>query len=72
MSAVTSTFYLRARVAGLSRDRAADDPDLLDARADLAAQNIINFVTNALAKAPPLNDEQRQRITALLDEAGAT
>ena len=39
---------VRARVAGLSRDRAADDPDLLDARADLAAQNIINFVTNGV------------------------
>jgi len=70
MSAVVPTYHLRARIAGLSRDRAADDPDLLDARTQLAAQNIINYVTKTLAKAPAISDEQRQRITALF-EAGA-
>lgn len=70
MSAVLSTYYLRARIAGLSRDRAADDPDLLNAKAQLAAQNIVNYVTKTLANAPALSSEQRQRITALF-EAGA-
>jgi len=28
--------YYRARIAALSRDRAADDPELVQARADLA------------------------------------
>jgi hypothetical protein len=45
MSVAIPTYHLRARIAGLSRDRAAKDPELLDARAQLAVQNIINFVT---------------------------
>ena len=69
MSAVIPTYHLRARIAGLSRDRAAKDPELLDARAQLAVQNIINFVNKTLEKAPPISAEQRQRITALF-EAG--
>jgi hypothetical protein len=70
MSVAIPTYQLRARIAGLSRDRAAKDPELLDARAQLAVQNIINFVTKILEKAPPISAEQRQRITALF-EAGA-
>ena len=69
MSAAIPTYHLRARVAGLTRDRSAKDPELLDARAQLAVQNIINFVTRTLEKAPPISAEQRQRITALF-EAG--
>ena len=67
---VDSTHPDTQGIAGLSRDRAAKDPELLDARAQLAVQNIINFVTKTLEKAPPISAEQRQRITALF-EAGA-
>jgi hypothetical protein len=38
MSVAIPTYHLRARIAGLSRDRAAKDPELLDARAQLAVQ----------------------------------
>jgi hypothetical protein len=39
-------------------------------RAQLAVQNIINFVTKTLEKAPPISAEQRQLITAVF-EVGA-
>lgn len=56
----------RAKVAGLSRDRAPDDPELIDARRALRAARLEDHVTKVLAEAPPLNDEQRDRIAALL------
>lgn len=67
MSAIVPTFRLRGRVAALSRDRGPCDPDLVDAKAQLAVQNIINFVTRTLAKAPPLSDEQRQQLISLFE-----
>lgn len=56
----------RARIAALSRDRAPDDPELIDARCALRAARLEDHVTKVLAEAPPLNDEQRDRIAALL------
>lgn len=52
----------RSRVAGLSRDRSSSDPVYLDARRSLAAATIEDAVERALAKAPPLTDEQAERI----------
>lgn len=56
----------RARIAALSRDRQADDPDLVGARRDLRATRLEDHVTRVLAEAPPLSDEQRERIATLL------
>jgi hypothetical protein len=56
----------RAKIAGLSRDRRADDPELLDARRNLRALKLEEHVARVVAEAPPLTDEQRERITALL------
>lgn len=56
----------RGRVAGLSRDRAPGDPALIEAKRDLAAANIDQFVKRALATAPPLTSEQAERIAARL------
>ncbi|EFD51957.1 hypothetical protein HMPREF0569_1187 [Micrococcus luteus SK58] len=56
----------RARVASLSRSRTPDDPELLDARRNLAAERLALYVARVVAEAPPLTDAQRDRIAALL------
>jgi hypothetical protein len=61
----------RARVAALSRcvntgERSADDPVITSAKAELAAANLQSYVERVLATAPPLTDEQRDRIAAIL------
>jgi hypothetical protein len=66
--------HRRAKVAGLARaarngTRQADDPDLVAARSDLAEAKIRQFITKALASAPPLSSEQRDRLRALLEPA---
>lgn len=52
----------RGRVAALSRSRTHDDPDFLDARRDLTAVTLEEHIERALEKAPPLTDEQAERI----------
>lgn len=61
----------RARVAALSRcvaagERSADDPDLLEAKRNLRAMRLEEHVAKAVAEAPPMTDEQRDRIAAIL------
>ncbi len=56
----------RARVAALSRDRAADDPDLLDARRDLRAARLEEYIRTTVDAAPALTDAQRDRLALLL------
>lgn len=58
--------HLRGRIAGLSRDRAPDDPELVEARRDLAATRLHAHVADVIAKAPELTTEQTARIVALL------
>ena len=67
----------RGRVASLSRSRAADDPELLQARANLkterakyALDQLGDYVARVVAEAPPLTPAQRDRITALLSPIG--
>ena len=61
--------HQRARIASLTRDRQPDDPELVDARRELAAANIIEYVTKQLAKAPPLTADQRNALAELLRPA---
>lgn len=61
----------RARVASLSRSRPADDVDLVQARRNLRAERLAAHVAEVVAEAPPLTDEQRARIAALLAPRGA-
>jgi hypothetical protein len=56
----------RARIAALSRDRQSDDPELVGARRDLRATRLEDHVARVLAEAPPLSDEQRERIAVVL------
>lgn len=56
----------RGRVAALSRSRPADDPDLLAARRDLAAEHLAESIARAVATAPPFTLEQRARLSQLL------
>lgn len=60
----------RARVASLSRSRKPDDPDLINARLNLRAERLADYVTKVVAEAPPLTPEQRHRITAILQGGG--
>lgn len=64
----------RASVAALSRcvrngERPADDPDLVTARRDLNAARLESYIEKVLAQAPPLSDEQRNRLAELLRPA---
>ncbi|MGH3634339.1 MAG: hypothetical protein ACRDTS_09630 [Mycobacterium sp.] len=56
----------RGRIAGLSRDRQADDPELVDARRGFVAARLEDHINKVLAAAPPLTDEQRTRLAELL------
>lgn len=55
----------RARVASLSRSRANNDPELLDARRALRASQLESHIARVLAGAPPLTDDQRRRLAGL-------
>lgn len=61
----------RAKHAALTRHRPADDPDVLDAKRDLAAEVLRVHIERVIAAAPPLTDEQRDRIAAILRSGGA-
>lgn len=56
----------RAKVASLSRSRPANDPELVAARRNLKAIRLEEYVEKVVAEAPPLTDEQRDRIATLL------
>ncbi|MEZ5150698.1 hypothetical protein [Rhodococcus zopfii] len=60
----------RAKIAALSRDREPNDPELLETRRDLRALKLEEYVTRVVAEAPPLTDEQRERIASLLRAGG--
>lgn len=55
----------RARVAAYSK-RADDDPTLVAARQDLKAARLEDYITRAVSDAPPLTDEQSNRLASLL------
>ena len=61
----------RARVAALSRDRATNDPALLDARRDLRAARLEEYIKRTVDTAPALTDAQRDRLALLLHRPAA-
>lgn len=56
----------RGRVGALTQHRTADDPELVDARRDLAASVMEEQARRLVEKFPPLSDEQVGRIVSLL------
>lgn len=56
----------RSRLARLHQTHAPDSSEVQDARRDFAAARLEDHVARVLADAPPLTDEQRDRIAALL------
>ena len=60
----------RARIAGLTRSRPANHPDLIEARRRMRAELLAEHVAKVVAEAPPLTVEQRERIAAILNVGG--
>lgn len=56
---------LRGRLANAHR-RGGDEALILEVRRDLAAAKLEQYIERVVSEAPPLTDEQRTRLTALL------
>ena len=56
----------RARVASLTRSRTPDDPDLVDARRNMRAAKLEDYIRTIVDAAPPLTTTQRDRLALLL------
>lgn len=63
---MSQALHHRGRVAALSRSRSKSDPELINARQELAAAKLAAYVEKVVAEAPPLTDAQRDRIATLL------
>ncbi|WJL95860.1 hypothetical protein QSU92_01135 [Microbacterium sp. ET2] len=50
----------------------ADSPQAIEAGRDLAASLIEQYIEKVVASAPPLSEEQRDRLASLLRTAGPT
>jgi hypothetical protein len=61
----------RARVAALSRSRTPDDPDLADARRALRAARAEDYIRALVDAAPPLTEDQKRRLSVLLNGASS-
>jgi hypothetical protein len=57
----------RARIAALSRDRQADDLELVEARASYRTAAWSDRVKRLVDEAPPLSREDMEEIAALLN-----
>jgi hypothetical protein len=56
----------KCRIAALSRSRASDDPDLVEARRSLKAAKLTAHVEKIVAEWPELTPDQLQRVALLL------
>lgn len=60
----------RGRVAALSRSRSADDPELIAARQNLKTERLADHIAKVVGEAPPLTEQQRDRLAGLLRSGG--
>lgn len=67
----STTTSRRNRLNALQRHRPPDDPQIADARRDLRAARLEEHIRKLVDEAPPLSDEQRSRLAALLRPAAA-
>lgn len=58
---------LQARAALGVASRRGDSEKINDARRDLAAAKMAAYVEKIVAEAPPLTDEQRARVSAIVN-----
>jgi hypothetical protein len=56
----------RARVAGLSQRHDPGDPELVEAQTNLKTMMLRRHIEKVLDAAPPLTQEQRNRLALLL------
>lgn len=56
----------KMRLAALSRHRDPADSELIDARRDLRASKLVQYVESTLAEFPPLTRQQLDSVGALL------
>jgi hypothetical protein len=56
----------RGRLNALRRHRSPDDPAIADAARDLKATRLADHIRAVVDAAPPLTEEQRARLAALL------
>ena len=56
----------RGRIGGLVALRPHDHQAIEDARRDLAAAKLADYIKRTVDAAPPLTEEQKDRLTALL------
>lgn len=68
---MSSVLTERGRVAALSRSRTTDDPELIAARRNLRAERLADHIRRVVDAAPPLTNEQRQRLAAMLSPFAA-
>lgn len=66
MPASDTVRHLAGRKAALSRSRLASDPELISVSQSLIAQQLADYITETLAKAPPLTSDQKARLAELL------
>jgi len=67
----TNVNVKRGNLGALKRFRPADDPEIAIAYAELAEEKFVAAVERALAAAPPIRPEVRDRVIALLGTATA-
>lgn len=70
MAASSTRRTLAAKVGGIERKCGPHDPRLPELRRDLRATELAEHVRRIVDQAPPLTNEQRNRIAALLRPAG--
>ncbi|GAA5227248.1 hypothetical protein [Paeniglutamicibacter antarcticus] len=68
MSAVN---HFKAKVGALSRSRADNDPDLIEARRNLKAARLTDQIRVALNTGPKLDAEQLKQLSTLLQGSAA-
>jgi hypothetical protein len=65
-------FKARARLRALHRHYGPNSDEVKNAKAELETAKIEAYVQRLVARAPPLSDAQRARLTALIYGAPAT
>ncbi len=63
---MSSFTHERARVASLTRSRKPDDAELVDARRNMRTERLAEYIKRTVDAAPPLTEDQRDRLALLL------